>query len=107
MKSNQKLFVLFWLKKSKATTDGTAPVYARITIDGITDEISTGLKLRSTIGIPELKQCSNLGQKQKQPIKKSGKSNTTLNGTFLLLQEQHECVTPQMLKISFTGITIK
>ncbi len=38
MKSNQKLSVMSWLKKSKATKDGKAPVYSRITIDGLDDE---------------------------------------------------------------------
>lgn len=44
MKSNQKLLIMFWLKKSKATKDGQAPLYARITIDGEDEEISISRK---------------------------------------------------------------
>ncbi|WP_229206178.1 Arm DNA-binding domain-containing protein [Dyadobacter fermentans] len=45
MKSNQKLSILFWLFKAKAIKDGKAPIYIRITIDGLDDEISLGKKV--------------------------------------------------------------
>lgn len=40
-----KLSVLFWLKKSRATTDGAATVYVGITINGLAGEIPTGVKV--------------------------------------------------------------
>lgn len=103
MKSNQKLFVLFWLKKSKATTDGTAPVYARITIDGLTDEISTGLKAPMDHWDSRTKTVLHSWPKAKTANQKIRQVEYDLERHFLLLQELHECVTPQMLKISFTG----
>ena len=46
MKSNQKLSLMFWLFKAKATKkDGKAPLYVRITIDGLDDELSLSRKV--------------------------------------------------------------
>jgi len=40
MKSNQKLALLFWHRKSKADKNGFAPVICRITIDDNSDPAS-------------------------------------------------------------------
>jgi site-specific recombinase XerD len=45
MKNNQKLTILFWLRKGKTTKDGKAQLYARVTIDGKDDDISLGKKV--------------------------------------------------------------
>ena len=37
MKSNQKLSVLFWHRKSKVDANGYAPIICRISIDGEDD----------------------------------------------------------------------
>ncbi|SDF63732.1 Site-specific recombinase XerD [Dyadobacter soli] len=103
MKSNQKLFVLFWLKKSKITTDGTAPVYVRITIDGLSDEISTGLKAPVEHWDIKTKTVLYSAPKAKIINQKIHQVEFDLDRHFLLLQTQHQIVTPQMLKIAFTG----
>jgi hypothetical protein len=87
MKSNQKLFVLFWLKKSKATTDGTAPVYSRITIDGHTDEISTGLKAPIEHWDSRTKTVLQSWPKAKTANQKIRQVEYDLERHFLLLQE--------------------
>ncbi len=45
MKSNQKLTVLFWHRKSKADANGLAPIICRISIDGSEAEFSIGKKV--------------------------------------------------------------
>ena len=47
MKSNQKLTVLFWHRKSKADASGMAPIICRISIDGSEAEFSIGKKVSS------------------------------------------------------------
>ncbi len=45
MKNTQKLSVLFWLFRAKASKDGPIPVYYRITIDGLSKDFSLGYKV--------------------------------------------------------------
>lgn len=48
MKSNQKLTVLFWHRKSKADVKGYAPVICRISIDGDEQQFSISRKVHLT-----------------------------------------------------------
>jgi len=41
----QNLSILFYLKRKKITEDGKAPIYVRVTIDDLEDEISLGIKV--------------------------------------------------------------
>lgn len=43
MNVRQSLSVLFFPKKQNTDSGGNAPIYVRITIDGLRDEFSTGL----------------------------------------------------------------
>lgn len=104
MKSNQKLFVMFWLKKSKATTDGSAPIYARITIDGLSDEISTGKKAHPDYWDTENKIVTQHGTDAKKINQKIRQVETDLDRHFGVLQTQYEHITPLMLKNVFNGI---
>ncbi|MBC7830079.1 MAG: hypothetical protein H7122_20205 [Chitinophagaceae bacterium] len=45
MNVKQKLSILFYLKRNKINRDGKSPLYARVTIDGLKEEISTGCKV--------------------------------------------------------------
>ena len=47
MNVKQKLSILFYLRKYKVGNDGKSPLYARVTIDGLKDEISTGCRITS------------------------------------------------------------
>jgi Arm DNA-binding domain len=42
MAVNQKLSILFWLNRSKVNSKGLAPIWVRITINGMRVECSTG-----------------------------------------------------------------
>lgn len=48
MNVKQNLSNLFYLKRKKEGRDGKSPIYARVTIDGVQDEISTGEKIMGT-----------------------------------------------------------
>ena len=45
MNVKQNLSILFYLKRKKEGRDGRSPIYARVTIDGLQEEISTGQKV--------------------------------------------------------------
>jgi site-specific recombinase XerD len=45
MKVNEDLSILFWLWRQKASKDGMAPIYVRITVNGDRDGFSTGKKI--------------------------------------------------------------
>lgn len=47
MKSNQNLSILFWHRKSKADSNGFAPIICRISIDGLQKEFSIARKVHS------------------------------------------------------------
>jgi len=43
----QSFALLFYLKRKKMTSDGKVPIYVRLTIDGLEEEMSTGIKVNS------------------------------------------------------------
>ncbi|WP_374759746.1 Arm DNA-binding domain-containing protein [Dyadobacter chenwenxiniae] len=63
--SNQKLSILFWLFKAKATKDGKAPIYVRITIEGLEDEISLGKKVHPNHWCSKTKKVTSPGMEAK------------------------------------------
>lgn len=82
--------------------DGTAPLYARITIDGDDEEISISTKVK-----PE--HWDTLAKKVTDPTTEGRKANLEiaqaeidLDRFFTILQSQHEFVTPLMLKKAYT-----
>ena len=46
MQVNQSLSILFYRKTKKLNKKGLLPLYCRITIDGLEEEISTGCYIR-------------------------------------------------------------
>jgi hypothetical protein len=45
MKVNEDLSILFWTWRQKASNDGRAPIYVRITVKGDRDGFSSGKKI--------------------------------------------------------------
>jgi len=56
------------VEESKATKDGQAPLYARVTIDGEDEEISVGKKLIHNFGIQRKNAPPKLALKQRKLI---------------------------------------
>ena len=82
--------------------DGTAPLYARITIDGEDEEISISTKIKP-------KHWDTIAKKVTDPTTEGRKANLEiaqaeidLDRFFTVLQSQHEFVTPLMLKNAYT-----
>ncbi|MES2457975.1 MAG: Arm DNA-binding domain-containing protein, partial [Bacteroidota bacterium] len=105
MKSNQKLSLLFWVKKTKVSKkDGKAPLYARITIDGKDEELSLGRKINPQFWDVNLKRDCEPGSESKKTNSKIEQIKVDLERHFAVLQSLHEVITPAMLKNVFTGL---
>lgn len=98
MKSNQKLSILFWLFKAKAFRHGKAPIYARITIEGINEEISLGRKTFPKFWDNKIELVTEGSSEARITNQKIGKLKTDLESHFMLLQSQQGHITPTMLK---------
>lgn len=105
MKSNQKLTVLFWHRKSKADNKGLAPIICRISIDGSDVEFSIGKKVHRDYWDPALK-CVISGPHAKQINKRISEITTDLDRHFAMLQLQHRYVTPIMVRNAFNGLAV-
>jgi site-specific recombinase XerD len=105
MKSNQKLSILVWLFKAKATKDGRAPIYARITIDGLSEEIAIGRKALPQYWDTESKLVTEGGIESKVTNQKIVQTKTDLDRLFMVLQTQYKRVTPTMLKNAYNGLS--
>ena len=58
MHIQQSVKIIFFLRKSKANASGLCPIYCRLTIDGLQEEISTGIRIAVVDWNGELKQVS-------------------------------------------------
>lgn len=94
---NQKLSILFYQKKSKTDRNGKAPIYVRITIDGVRADFSSGIKVE-----PKLWNA----QRQKVEGKRSVASNynerldsikTKIQRQFNIMDSQDQIINPNEL----------
>jgi hypothetical protein len=106
MIKNQKLSILFWLNRLKARNDNFIPIYARITIDGDRDEISTGKIVLSDNWDNEGKRATKDDPDHKVINGKILQVEASLERHFTVLQTQHERITPLMLKNAFNGLPV-
>ncbi|WP_316828586.1 site-specific integrase [Pedobacter miscanthi] len=107
MKSNQKLLLMFWLFRAKATKkDGKAPLYVRITIDGKDEEISLSRKVHPDFWDTEKKKSTENSSDAKLTNKKILEVQVDLDRHFTVLQSQYEVITPLMLKNAYNGLPV-
>ena len=105
MKSNQKLSLMFWLFKAKATKkDGKAPLYVRITVDGLDDEMSLNCKVFPDHWNTQFKRVSKDDPDSKKIHSKIDQVRVDLERLFVVLQSEYSDVTPLMLKRFYKGL---
>lgn len=108
MKVNEHLSVLFLLEKSKASADGSTPIWVRLTIDGARAEFSLGQKIQRDYWDQKnenvnLDACPN----KKEAMLLYSRVTQTLNDLkthFFFLSQQYDRVTPDLLKRSYKGL---
>lgn len=102
MKSNQKLLIMFWLRKGKTTKkSGTAPLYARVTIDGEDEDISVSLKIAPEHWDTDAKKVTDPSTEGRKANLAIAQAEIDLDRFFTVLQSQHHRVTPLMLKKAY------
>ena len=105
MKSNQKLTLLFWHRKSKADNNGCAPIICRISIDGDEEEMSIGRKVHLNNWDAEKKKAFG-GAEEKKTNQKIAQVTSDLERHFTVLQMEHEHISPLMLKNVYSGLPV-
>ena len=107
MKVNEHLSILFFLVKKKASKDGQAPIWARITVDGDRSEISLGQKILPEYWDQEHENVNlNIHPDRNAAMLLSSAVTqmlTELKTHYFFLSQQHERVSPELLKQSYTG----
>ncbi|WP_342086443.1 site-specific integrase [Dyadobacter sp. OTU695] len=106
MKFKQNLSLLFWLYRGKASKDGKAPIYVRITIDGTDTDISLGKKIHPDFWNSDAKLVTATTSEAKMINLKIVQAQAEIEKHFLVLQSQFNHVTPVMLKNAYLGLPL-
>jgi len=108
---NQSVFILFYVKRKKMTADGKAPVYVRLTIDGLQEEMSLAIKIHPDHWDNAQKLVLPADPTYKALNKKIGQVKSDLERHFDLVQAQEEIATPQAVfaayKMPRRGVKVK
>ena len=97
----QKLSILVLPKWKKENSEGKAPVYLRITIDGIEDGFSVGCKIEKRYWNAEFKRAESGTPRWQEINKKINHAVTDIERHFNLMVAKHGLVTPTMVKESY------
>src|SRR5258708_1289043 len=101
MQVNQKLSILFYLKRRKATKSGMNPIYVRVTIDGLQAEISLGCKILACQWDNTNKKLISEDDNAKMINKKIGQAKTDIERHFDLIHAKQMIATPRLVLDSY------
>src|SRR5688500_12786944 len=101
MNVKQNLSVLFYLKRKKKSKDGKSPIYVRVTIDGLQDEISTGCKVYDKDWDNVTKAVTSKDGEAKKINKKLAQLKVDVERHYDLMQAKHEVATPALVFQSY------
>jgi len=97
----QKLSILVLPKWKKTDSEGLTPIYLRITIDGLQEELSTSVKVRRENWNEEIKQALPGTSNWKNINKKIGQTMLDLERHFDLMQAKNGAATAAMVKEAY------
>ncbi|MDH7459639.1 tyrosine-type recombinase/integrase [Chitinophagaceae bacterium 26-R-25] len=97
----QKLSFLIYLRKTRKSEKGIAPIYVRISIDGLRDEIATGISLPEQAWDAERKVIRTTFPGAVNLNKRLIKIQADLEQHFNILKAQFEAVTPAQVKNNY------
>ncbi|OMP74967.1 Arm DNA-binding domain-containing protein [[Flexibacter] sp. ATCC 35208] len=111
MNVKQNLAILFFLRRGKKTKTGMVPIYVRVTIDGLADDISTGCKISEHSWDTINKQVLPTAPSHKQTNKTLGQIKSDLERHFDLVQVKEGLANPiqvfESYKSPINGTQIK
>jgi len=93
----QECYILFYRKLKKKNSDGLVPLYVRLTIDGIQDELSTGIWLPAPHWNQKGQSVLPGAADQQSLNDQLAQIRTDLKRHFDLIQVQHEIATPDLV----------
>lgn len=97
----------FQLKKSKADETGKAPIYARITIDGLRSEFSIKRNVDPEKWLSSAGVVKGTTEESKSINAFLATVRLKLNEHYRLLMEANKTITPETIKNAYLGITEK
>jgi hypothetical protein len=101
MNVKQNLSILFYRKNQKKNASGEIPIYARITIDGLKEELATGIKVRFDDWDSETKSILRSNADWKKSNKKIEQIRVDLERHFYIVQAKIGIATPKAVKESY------
>jgi hypothetical protein len=93
----QDCHILFYRNLKKKNADGLVPLCARLTIDGIIDEMSTGIRLHPDHWDQKEQAFTKEDPDRQAHDDEVARIRTDLKRHFDLIQVQHEVATPEMV----------
>jgi len=105
MKVNQNLSILFWVWKDKADESGKAPIYVRLTIEGVRAQFSMGQKINPTQFNPKSGMLKGTSEDAKTVNNYINLVKGKIQQHYNILITQFDYVTPEMVKNAFLGKT--
>ncbi|WP_052495943.1 Arm DNA-binding domain-containing protein [Pedobacter lusitanus] len=99
MKKHSKLSILFWLWKSKVKKGEKVPIYARITIDSQSAEMSTSRKVLPEFWDNETKTVIGKSAEVKRINSHLKEIEVDLERLYNVLQPRYDQIDPSLLKL--------
>jgi len=97
----QTVSILFLLRRDKMTNDAKCPISARLTIDGLVEQISTGLKVKLADWNSANKKVKDSDPDYKTSNKKLRQIETDLERLVDLIQANDEVATPEKVMTAY------
>ena len=107
MKINEKLSILVMLEKSKLTSDGKAPIFIRLTVEGKRAELSLGQKVALANWNMEAGQVKGSSQEARIINNNIDMAKIKLRQHYDLLSMNNDFVSAAMVKQAYQGKTEK
>jgi len=101
MTTKQNLSILIFLKRNKIDSKGKIPIYFRVTIDGLREQMSSGYKILDQDWDPDTKQAHTTEPFHKEINKKLRQIETDLERHFDLIQAKEGLATPILVLESY------
>jgi site-specific recombinase XerD len=107
MVTKKNLSLLIWLCRNKISKKtGLIPIYVRITINGDSDEMSTGIKILDTNWDNDKKITKGNEPEGKEVNDRIAQIQADLKRHFIVLDAMYTTVTPEMLKNVYNGLPV-
>lgn len=96
--------LLFWLYKGKSNNSGLAPIYARITVEGVYNQFSTGIRIREHEWVAQGNGYIR-GSTDRVKLYNARLSDirAKIDEIYFDLLRREQAVTPSLIRDRFTG----